>query len=58
MVINNVIFLPVKAHCHRRADSKNDHPTKVSSKRQNFKELNKDGFDFINEKKCTDVHKF
>ena len=36
----------------------NNHPNRVSNYRQNFNELNINGFDFTNGFKCSDVHKF
>ena len=36
----------------------NTHPNRVSNYRQNFKELNINGFDFAKGFKCSDVHKF
>ena len=35
----------------------NNHPNKVSNIRQNFNEINIDGFDFTNGFRCSDVHK-
>ena len=35
----------------------NNHPNRVSNYKQNFNELNIDGFDFTNGFKCSDVHK-
>ena len=36
----------------------NNHPNRVSNYKQYFNELNIQGFDFTNEFKCSDVHKF
>ena len=36
----------------------NDHPNRVSNYRQNFNELNIQGFDFAKGFNCSDVHKF
>ena len=36
----------------------NDHPNRVSNFKQSFKELNNNGFDFTNEFKCSDMHRF
>ena len=36
----------------------NDRPNRVSKYKQNFNELNIEGFDFSNGFKCSDVHKF
>ena len=48
----------ILAKLHPKAESKNGHPTRVSNYRQNFDELNIQGFCFTNEFKCTDTHKF
>ena len=37
---------------------KNDHPNRVSNYRQDFDELNMEGFDFSNGFRCSDVHIF
>ena len=36
----------------------NNHPNRVSNYKQNFNELNIDGFDFSDGFKCNDVHRF
>ena len=36
----------------------NDHPIRVSKYRQNFDELNIEGFNFTNKFKCSDVQNF
>ena len=36
----------------------NDHPSRLSNYRQNFDELNIEGFDFRNRFRCSDVHNF
>ena len=35
-----------------------DHPNRVSNYKQNFDELSNEGFDFTNEFKCCDMHRF
>ena len=35
----------------------NDHPNRVSNYKQNFNELNINGFDFTNGFKCSDLHR-
>ena len=46
------------ASLHPIVDSKNVHPTRVSNYRQNFNEINIQGFDITNGFKCHDGHIF
>ena len=45
----------ILAHLH---PFNNNHPNRDSNYKQNFNELNIEGFDFTNGFKCSDVHRF
>ena len=51
-------FWSLLAHLHPIADSRNGHAIRVSKYRRYLKDLNFQDFDFSNEFKCSDVHKF